>query len=171
MADDAAGGYQQCWLYGEAVSLHGMGAERGFAPEVCRVIELLDADQAWQEWWRRIIRRRYLELQILLLRPPSNEISAAALTYAGADETVRRRPHRCFVLMHVDSDELGRLEPDERRLRALPVVLDGISRAAAFLRATDPPPAPPSADEPAPLSPAVLRRKRLRELLDAQKHG
>lgn len=170
MADQAADGHPQCWLYGEAVSLHDMGAEREFAPEVGRVIELLDTDQAWQEWWRRISRRPYLELQILLLRPPSNEISAAALTYAGADETVRGRPNRCVVLMHVDSDELGRLEPDERRLRALPVVLDGISRAD-FLRATDPPPAPPPGVEPAPLTPAVLRRKRLRQLLDAQRRG
>ncbi|MBO0812418.1 MAG: hypothetical protein J2P23_10285 [Microlunatus sp.] len=92
MADEAVAGYQQCWLCGEAVSLHDIGAERGFAPEVGRVIELLDADQAWQEWWRRISRRPYLELQILLLRPPSNKISAAALSYTDADETVRRRP-------------------------------------------------------------------------------
>ncbi|MFI6680670.1 class I SAM-dependent methyltransferase [Kribbella sp. NPDC050470] len=66
--------------------------------------------------------------------------------------------------MHVDFDRLEPLEPDERRLFALPAVLDGITRMAESLEAVGETPAVPYDVRPAPLSVGTVRRRRLREL-------
>ncbi|GAB3939914.1 hypothetical protein GCM10029976_056920 [Kribbella albertanoniae] len=142
------------------------GGDTGFLPEVERVMEVLDSDHAWFHWWRSVSKAPVLDLAIFLLRTPQSLASVEANIYAGCDERVVRGRRRHLVRMHVDSDELSALEPDERRLLALPTVLDGISRVTTHLKIVGVPPPVPPAAQPAPLPPGVLRRRRLKELLD-----
>lgn len=98
----------------------------------------------------------------------SPSVADSSLVYARADERVVRGRGRHLCRMHVDSDQLERLEPAERTQRALADVLDGISRATHYLKITDPPPGVPPEAQPAPLPPGVLRRRRLKQLLDVR---
>jgi hypothetical protein len=81
---------------------------------------------------------------------------------------VIRGRKRHLVRLHVDFEALEQLEPDERRMWALPAVLDGIGRAREKLRLAGEPPQVPDAVLPLPLEAGTLRRRRLRELLDAR---
>lgn len=147
-------GAEDYWLEGGVDSLT-MGAENGFLQEVDRVIELLGEDESWLSWWRRISKAPVLELQMIVVRA----------TYDGAlEERVVRGRKRHLVEMRIDFHELEALESDERRLLALPAVLDGVSRAQQALKLSGAHPGIPDSVRPAPLSAGTLRRRRLREL-------
>ena len=85
--------------------------------------------------------------------------------YDGAvEERVVRGRKRHLVQMRIDFGELEALEPDERRLLALPAVVEGVARAQQALNLAGEHPAIPASARPAPLAAGTLRRRRLREL-------
>jgi hypothetical protein len=142
------------WLEG-GVDARTMGAENGFLREVDRVIELLGADESWLAWWRKVSNAPVLELHMIVVRA----------AYDGAvEERVVRGRKRHLVEMRIDFHKLEALEPDERRLLALPAVLEGVSRAQQALQLSGAHPGIPGSVQPAPLSAGTLRRRRLREL-------
>jgi hypothetical protein len=147
-------GAEDYWLEGGVDAL-AMGAENGFLQEVDRVIELLGADESWLAWWRRISKAPVLELHMIVVRAG----------YDGAvEERVVRGRKRHLVEMRIDFQGLEALEPDERRLLALPAVLEGVSRAQQTLKLSGEHPGIPDSMRPAPLSAGTLRRRRVREL-------
>ncbi|MFD7156539.1 hypothetical protein ACFV9C_18210 [Kribbella sp. NPDC059898] len=147
-------GSSDSWLIG-GVDPVTSGAENGFLQEVDRVIEILGEDQSWLGWWRRISKAPVLEIHMIVVRAG----------YGGpVKERFLRGRKRHLVEMRVDFDELEGLEPDERRLLALPAVLNGVSRAQQSLKLAGPHPEIPDIARPARLSAATLRRRRLREL-------
>ena len=143
------------WLEGGVIPLV-YGADNGFLPEIDRVIDLLGADDAWLNWWRQAGTAPVLEIQIFILKATTENL-------AGGEQVLLGRK-RHLVQIHVDFAQLDALEPDERRLYALPTVLEGISRCLLALKLpTETPPVPGNV-RPAPLSAGTLRRRRLREL-------
>ena len=149
------------WLEGGVIPLKS-GAENGFQQEVDRVIDLLGTNESWLLWWRRVSKAPVLEIQIIVLKAGRDPFSP--LERIGADEGVVRGRKRHLVRMHIDFTKLEALEPDERRLQALPSVLGGISRARDALKLFGEPPPIPESVRPEPLSAGTLRRRRLREL-------
>jgi hypothetical protein len=96
-----------------------------------------------------------LELHMIVVRA----------AYEGSvEERVVRGRKRHLVEMRIDFRELEALEPDERRLLALPAVLEGVSRAQQALKLSGEHPEIPDSVRPAPLSAGTLRRRSLREL-------
>ncbi|WP_432939973.1 hypothetical protein ACQPXM_30605 [Kribbella sp. CA-253562] len=154
------------WLEGGVFSLTD-GAEAGFTAEFDRVIDLLGEDTGWLSWWRSASKAPVLQIEAVVLKPLS-PLGAEGLARIGADERVIRGRKRHLVRLHVDFEALEQLEPDERRMWALPVVLDGIGRVREKLRLAGDPPQVPDVVLPLPLSVGTLRRRRLRELLDAR---
>lgn len=113
------------------------------------------AYESWLSWWRRISTAPVLELHMIVVRA----------AYDGAvEERVVRGRKRHLVEMRIDFGELEALEPDERRLLALPAVLEGVSRARRALKLSGEHPEIPDSVRPGPLSAGTLRRRRLREL-------
>ncbi|WP_433009100.1 hypothetical protein [Kribbella sp. CA-294648] len=149
--DDDAEDY---WLEG-GVDVLTSGAENGFLQEVDRVIDLLGTDESWLAWWRGASRTPTLEIWLVVAKAESEGVD---------EERVVRGRKRHLVEMRVDFEKLEPFERDERRLLALPAILEGISRACSALKLPGEPPAIPDAAHPAPLTPGVLRRRRLREL-------
>ena len=147
-------GAEDYWLEG-GVDARTMGAENGLLQEVDRVVELLGEDESWLSWWRMISKAPVLELHMIVVRA----------AYEGSvEERVVRGRKRHLVEMRIDFRELEALEPDERRLLALPAVLEGVSRAQQALKLSGEHPEIPDSVRPAPLSAGTLRRRRLREL-------
>lgn len=149
--DDDAEDY---WLEGGVYALTS-GAENGFLQEIDRVIDLLGTDELWLTWWREASKAPTLEIQIVVVKAEFEGI---------VEERVVRGRKRHLVEIRIDFEELEVLERDERRLLALPAVLEAVSRAESALKLPEERPAIPDAVRPAPLSPGVLRRRRLREL-------
>jgi hypothetical protein len=148
---NGAAGY---WLEG-GVEGGTMGAENGFLQEVDRVVELLGEDESWLAWWRGISTAPVLEIHMIVVRA----------AYEGTlEERVVRGRKRHLVEMRIDFGQLEVLEPDERRLLALPAVLEGVSRAQQALNLSGEQPPLPDSVRPAPLAAGTLRRQRLREL-------
>lgn len=142
------------WLEG-GIEAGAMGAENGFLQEVDRVIELLGEDESWLAWWRGITTAPVLEIHMIVVRA----------AYDGVlEERVVRGRKRHLVQMRIDFGELEALEPDERRLLALPAVLEGLSRVQQALNLSGEHPEIPDSVRPAPLAAGTLRRRRLREL-------
>ncbi|TCO44924.1 hypothetical protein EV646_10996 [Kribbella antiqua] len=147
-------GAEDYWLEGGVDALT-MGAENGFLQEVDRVVELLGEDGSWLSWWSRISKAPVLELHMIVVRA----------AYEGSvEERVVRGRKRHLVEMRIDFGELEALEPDERKLLALPAVLEGVSRAQQALKLSGEHPGIPDSVRPASLSAGTLRRRRLREL-------
>jgi hypothetical protein len=149
------------WLEGGVIPLNS-GAENGFQQEVDRVIDLLGMDELWLLWWRQVSVAPVLEIQIIVLKAGRDPFSQ--LERIGADERVVRGRKRHLVRLHIDFAKLEALEPDERRLQALPSVLEGISRAKDALKLFGEHPPVPDSVRPDPLSAGTLRRRRLQEL-------
>lgn len=147
-------GAEDHWLEGGVDPL-AMGAENGFQQEVDRVVELLDEDESWLAWWRSNSKALVLELHMIVVKAGYDGV---------AKERVVRGRKRHLVEMHVNFQELEVMEPDERRLLALPAVLEGVSRIQQALKLSGDHPGLPDSVRPAPLSEATLRRRRLREL-------
>jgi hypothetical protein len=147
-------GAEDYWLDG-GVDARTMGAENGFLQEVDRVVEILGEDESWLAWWRRISKAPVLELHMIVVR---------AAYHGAVEERVVRGRKRHLVEMRIDFHELEALEPVERRLLALPAVLEGVSRAQQALKLSGQLPGIPDTVRPAPLSAGTLRRRRLREL-------
>ncbi|WBQ04056.1 hypothetical protein [Kribbella sp. CA-293567] len=147
-------GTEDYWLEG-GVDAITRGGENGFLQEVDRVIDLLGTDESWLAWWRRISDAPTLEVHMMVLRAEHE---------GPAEERVLRGRKRHLVEMRIDLEVLEPLEPDERRLLALPAVLEGVSRARSALNLSGEIPKLPDDVRPAPLSPGVIRRRRLREL-------
>jgi hypothetical protein len=142
------------WLEG-GVEAGTRGAENGFLQEVDRVIELLGEDASWLAWWRGISVAPVLEIHMIVLR--------AAYEWTVEERVVRGRK-RHLVEMRIDFGRLEALEPDERRLLALPAVLEGVSRVQQALNLSGEHPGIPDSVRPAPLAAGTLRRRRLLEL-------
>ncbi|WP_406046977.1 hypothetical protein [Kribbella sp. NBC_00889] len=142
------------WLEG-GVEAVASGAENGFLQEVDRVIDLLGADESWLAWWRRISEAPALEIHMMVVKEGYDGFTR---------ERVVRGRKRHLVEMFIDFHQLEPLEPDERRLLALPAVLEGLSRAEQALKLSGEHPGIPASVRPAPLSAGTLRRRRLREL-------
>ncbi|GAA0589495.1 hypothetical protein HPO96_03745 [Kribbella sandramycini] len=145
---------EEYWLEG-GVEVVASGAQNGFLPEVDRVIDLLGTNRSWLAWWRETSKAPVLEVHIMVVKAGSMGL---------AEERVVRGRKRHLVDMFVDFAQLDVLEPDERRLLALPVVLEGIARAQSALKLSADRPELPDDVRPAPLSPGALRRRRLRDL-------
>lgn len=143
------------WLEG---GVDGDDRFAGLRQEVDRLIEVLTVDEQWLAWWHATSTAPALEVHLLVTRRPR------ATEHTAWPEVVRRGRHRHYVRMHVDQGPLLELERDEQRLHALPLVLDAVCRARVALRLSEPPPVPAAA-QPAPLSQATLRRRRLQQLL------
>ncbi|MEV6270910.1 hypothetical protein AB0L64_27355 [Kribbella sp. NPDC051936] len=148
---NGAAGY---WLEG-GVEAGAMGAENGFLQEVDRVVELLGEDESWLAWWRGISTAPVLEIHLIVVR---------AAYERPVEERVVRGRKRHLVELRIDFGQLEVLEPDERRLLALPAVLEGVSRVQRALDLPGEHPAIPDRVRPAPLAAGTLRRRRLREL-------
>ena len=141
----------------------GEGAVEGFSSEVNRVIAALTTNPEWRAWWHGASDAPRLEVHMLSQRLPRNPAIRDVMP-----EVVRRGKNRHYVRMDVDITPLLGIAPDERRLLALPAVLEGIRRIRESLNLPEPPEVPPAA-HPAPLSDRTLRRRKLRLLL-AKEH-
>ncbi|MET9311962.1 hypothetical protein ABZX12_09065 [Kribbella sp. NPDC003505] len=142
------------WLEG-GVDAQTMGVENGFRQEVDRIVYLLGTDESWLAWWRRTSNAPVLEIHMIVLRAAYN---------GAVEERVVRGRKRHLVAMRIDFRKLEALEPDERRLLALPAVLEGVARVQRALNLSGEHPAIPDSLRPAPLAAGTLRRTRLREL-------